>query len=768
MKQIDHEREQWKMDAIGCRLRSDIVWTCHRENGALEPSWIAHAPLTRHIFRCGEQEYQILHWLHDNATTADIVKKFYDAFAPRSIEPFELQKLIARCIQSGVLRSAPAYYAKPATSQAESCMEFFPETGLTTVPLVKKPTVDVANTNWAHSVMRWLVSVVGKLTQFQVSLGSPDRWLGTIAPWFHWIYSGSAVCFWFSFVSLAVVLVGLRFDEFMMELPSFQSLRSPSLLIGFGVVFALTRVVHEMGHAIVCKRSGAACKDMGLIVSFGMLCPFVDITDAWRIGNRFVRMGIALAGIYTEAIVAGVAAFVWLGTHPGGLHTCAMQTMLVCSVTTLLFNANPLMKYDGYFVLCDLLGTQNLRERSFQSIDSMIAQDGRRESFGMSCFLSIYFLGSTLNRIIVACGMVALVTFVASQWQLTGLGIGLIVLYACCSAIIAMGAWTVSAQTRRPRENVVRAAWLGWTTVALLIAWIVNMPLPNRVHALGKFQFGARQPVYATISGRLESSIDCSTSVLVERDSVIVQLSNEAMTRNVMDLESRLLKLELQLKTLDRLAYFDDRASASKPMLQSQFEFVLRQLSQKREEVSRLGISTPGSGSGLFEPAIAKPAETPENPTEFALGFAQRAEEWAPAFWTEAGSLGRWVERGTLIGWFVHDDVAKVECRLAEEQTAGIRIGSEVRIRLEQRPDKCWIGNVVEIAKMSQSSESVPSVKTSAESIDAMAYQVRIEFVDHLSSSEYIHGNAEVVLLRPSQSLLKIATDQWLRHARMR
>ena len=766
MNQIDHEGEQWTMDAIGCRLRSDIVWTCHRENGALELSWIANDPLTRQIFRCGEQEYQILHWLNDNATTADIVTKFHDAFAPRSIDPFELRKLIARCIQSGVLRPAPASYAKPATSQAEPFMEFFPETGPATVSSVKIPTGGVANTKWAHSVIRWLASVIGKLTHFQVSLGSPDRWLGDIAFWFHWIYSGSAVCFWLSFVSFAVVLLGLRFDEFMMELPSFQSLRSPSLLIGFGVVFALTRVVHEMGHAIVCKRSGAACKDMGLIVSFGMLCPFVDITDAWRIGNRFVRMGIALAGIYTEAIVAGAAAFVWLGTHPGGLHTCAMQTMLVCSVTTLLFNANPLMKYDGYFVLCDLLGTQNLRERSFQSIDSMIAQDGRRESFGMSCFLSVYFLGSTLNRIMVAFGMVALVTFVASQWQLTGLGIGVIVVYACCSAIIAMGAWTVSAQSRRPRENVVRAAWLGWTTVALLIAWTVNMPLPNRVHALGKFQFGARQPVYATMSGRLESSIDYSTSVLIERDSVVVQLSNEAMTRNVMDLEQRLLKLESQLRTLDRLAYFDDRASASKPMLQSQFEFLSRQLSQNREEVGRLGVSSPGTG--LFEPAIAKPAETPENPTEFALGFAQCAEEWAPAFWTEAGSLGRWVERGTLIGWFVQDDVAKVECRLAEEQTAGIQVGSEVRIRLVQRPDKCWIGNVVEIAKMSQSSESVPSVKTTAESMDAMTYQVRIEFVDHLSSSEYIHGNAEVVILRPSQSLLSIATDQWLRHARMR
>jgi putative peptide zinc metalloprotease protein len=72
-------------------------------------------------------------------------------------------------------------------------------------------------------------------------------------------------------------------------------------------------------------------------------------------------MGIAMAGIYTEMVIAACAAIVWLSTYQGPLHQCAMQTILVCTVSTILFNANPLMKYDGYFVLCDWLRMQNLR-----------------------------------------------------------------------------------------------------------------------------------------------------------------------------------------------------------------------------------------------------------------------------------------------------------------------------------------------------------------------------------------------------------------------
>jgi len=104
-------------------------------------------------------------------------------------------------------------------------------------------------------------------------------------------------------------------------------------------------------------------------------------------------MGIALAGIYTECVLAFFGATVWLTTHPGWAHEVALQTLLVCTVSTLLFNANPLMKYDGYFVLCDWLNMQNLREKSIEVLDAMLDGRARRESIGLSLFLLLYFVG---------------------------------------------------------------------------------------------------------------------------------------------------------------------------------------------------------------------------------------------------------------------------------------------------------------------------------------------------------------------------------------
>ncbi|HUP80964.1 MAG TPA: site-2 protease family protein, partial [Pirellula sp.] len=335
--------------------------------------------------------------------------------------------------------------------------------------------------NWLLVLVRWLSSAIGKLTQTQIPLGSPDRWLLHVAPKLGWIYSGVAAWFWLGLLGVVGVLVGMRFDMFLSEMPDFQSLRSPALLVGYGAIFVVTRFLHELGHAVVCKRAGASCKDVGLIMSFGMLCPYVDITDAWKIGSRMTRMGIALAGIYTECVLAFFAATVWLTTHPGWAHEVALQTLLVCTASTLLFNANPLMKYDGYFVLCDWLNAQNLREKSFEVLDAMLDGRARRESIGMSLFLLLYFVSSTVNRLILFTGLIAMVYFLASRWQLAGLGIGLIVLYGCCAAITTMAAWTIALDSKAGRRVIGRrAAWLGWIAVSLLIGWAVNMPLPDR------------------------------------------------------------------------------------------------------------------------------------------------------------------------------------------------------------------------------------------------------------------------------------------------
>ena len=752
---------------IGYRLRRDVAWQSQLDGHSMRPTWIAEDPLTRRIFRCGDGEYRLLHWLDSEATFESIQKKFNEEFAPQTIDLQQVQALIAKCNQSGMLRTA-----KTSQLTTSKPIEIWPQSsdpmvGFSKWPLSMDGQSQVRETNWVLMLIRWLSSAIGKLTQMQVPLGSPDRWLVHVAPRLGWLYSGVAACFWLGLLGVAGALVCMRFDALLSELPDFQSLRSPAILVGYGTIFLGTRLFHEFGHAVVCNRAGASCKDAGIIVSFGMLCPYVDITEAWKTGSRLARMGIALAGIYSECVLAFFAAVVWLTTHPGWAHDVALQTLLVCTVTTLLFNANPLMKYDGYFVLCDWLNTQNLREKSFESIDAILDGRARRESMGMSFFLALYFVGSTINRVVLIAGLVSMAYFIASQWQLAGLGLGLIVLYGCCTAITTMAAWRLSLDSRaRHRAISRRAVWLGWTTVSLLIAWAVNMPLPNRTYSNGIFRLGDRQPVYASLPGRIDRAMDATEGKSIERETMILKIANAALQKNVYDLETRLMRLDSQLGTLDRTAYFDNRSIASVPMLISQRELVTKQLEQKWDDQSRLTVSAPVAG--WFEPAKAKPAEAPENPSDVAFGLANTNVDAISSHWISDSSIGRLIDRGTLIGWIVQDQNAKIECRLTEEQIYGIDTATEVRVCMAQDPTKIFAGRVVEVARMSMVEERKNKNSTQSQELSPMTYQVRITLINDQACPLYTDGSAEVVFIKPSQSLLNMAMDHWMRDSKMR
>ncbi len=753
---------------IGFRLRQDIVWHAQADNRAIYTVWIAEDPLTTRLFRCSDREHRMLQGLNEEATIESLQRDFHDRFAPETIEVDQIQALINKCNQSGILHPIDRTHKQPASQFAIWAVNQDHVSASERSREVIAAHMRQRESNWILKLIQWLSAWLGKLTQAQYPLGSPDRWISPIAPRLGWLYSGTAVSLWLFAFGIAISTIAMRFEAFLAEIPDLRSLRSPSLFVGYGVVFVLTRLFHEFGHAVACKRSGASCKDAGLIVSFGMVCPYVDITDSWRIGRRFVRMGIAMAGIYTECVLAFFAAVVWLSTHPGWMHDIAMQILLVCTVTTLLFNVNPLMKYDGYFVLCDWLNTQNLRERSFETLDAILDGRARRESFRFTSFLLLYFFASTINRVVLTCGLLTMVYWVASQLQLTGLGLALIILYGCCWTVTSMAAWTLASKFSDANRKLSRSTvWLGWTAVSLLVAWAVHLPLPNRVHTVGTFQLGDRQPVYSGLMGRIVGSIpDFSMEALVESD-VIIALDNPIIDGQLLDLENDLTRRVLQLDMIERrTAFYDNRSIADLPMLRSQISIASSQLEQKQKEKSSLNVVSPTKG--FFEPALASRVETPTNPVDLALGLVVSELASVSSRWTSESSKGRLLDQGTLIGWIVKDDGARIECRLPEDKITGINAASEVRVRLEQSPLEIFSGKVVDIAKTGQVDSIANGALSPSNEVRPMTYRIRIQLSDDRDWKKYSNGNAEVVFIRPSQSIVTMAADSWMRNSKLR
>ena len=134
------------------------------------------------------------------------------------------------------------------------------------------------------------------------------------------------------------------------------------------------KIIHEFGHGLTAKHFGGEVHEMGML--FLVLTPalYCDVTDSWLLPNKWNRIWISAAGIYVECFLASIATFVWWYSEPGLLNSLAMATMFICSVNTIMFNANPLLRYDGYYVMADWLEIPNLRIKSTQFFAYLIQE----------------------------------------------------------------------------------------------------------------------------------------------------------------------------------------------------------------------------------------------------------------------------------------------------------------------------------------------------------------------------------------------------------
>ena len=186
--------------------------------------------------------------------------------------------------------------------------------------------------------------------------------------------------------------------------------------------------------------------------------------------------------------------------------------------------------------------------------------------------------------------------------------------------------------------------------------------MPNRIFSVGSFHLGDRQPVYASMTGSIQRTLNNANGMNVDNQKMIVSLKNISVQKSIFELESRLERVNCQLATLERSAFFDQRLLASRPILLSQRDLVTRQISQKRDELSRLIVNAPIAG--WFEPALAHPPEPARSPSDIAMGFGTPHESLENEVWTSDFAIGRPIDRGTLVGWITHDRSPKM-CALA-------------------------------------------------------------------------------------------------------
>lgn len=206
-----------------------------------------------------------------------------------------------------------------------------------------------------------MYQLANKIFFFRRSIFDPDRLFGAMAKPIGWVWTKTTL-----WISVAIVLLGVvvflrHTDRLASALGHLFTLQNVVLMI---LTTFVIKSIHELGHGLTCKHFGGEVHEIGVMFLIFQPYFFVNISDSWTMPERKHRILISSAGIYVELIFAAFATFFWAIVQPGALRDFLFNVIFIASVSTIIFNANPLMRFDGYYIMMDLLEVPNLQAKS--------------------------------------------------------------------------------------------------------------------------------------------------------------------------------------------------------------------------------------------------------------------------------------------------------------------------------------------------------------------------------------------------------------------
>lgn len=307
-------------------LRPDLELV--RQGSEPATVWVLRDPLRLAFFRTSSSGLRFLQALgHETLTT--LSQQLQREFPEEEIDAAGLKSIALAAVSAGVLRPR--------------------------VPGLMPLGSSAGSGTW-HRLLRLPLSMLA----FRWRGIDPQPLLRIFYPLFRPLLGRKVVLAGALLILSACLLVLLTIDQVMAEVPHLSSLLDWKTAATFTAVFALVRVLHEFGHALVCHHFGGECHELGFLFVCGIPILYCDVSDSWREPDRRRRMAVAGAGIAAELTVAAVCSLLWYFSDAGLLHALFLKIMLLASLNTVLVNGNPLVRFDGYFMVSDLLNRPNL------------------------------------------------------------------------------------------------------------------------------------------------------------------------------------------------------------------------------------------------------------------------------------------------------------------------------------------------------------------------------------------------------------------------
>ena len=495
----------------------------------------------------------------------------------------------------------------------------------------------------------WMRNLMSPMS-IRFALWDPNRFLEVSWNWVAWLISPLAAVIWLLVVGTATLQAAQHWGALTENLS--DRILGLENLLWLWLTYPIVKFCHELAHAYAVKKGGGEVHEMGVMFLVFSPVPYVDASASAAFRSKWARIGVASAGIVAEVFLAALAMFVWQASTPGAVRAMAFNVMLIGGLSTVLFNANPLLRFDGYYMLSDWIEIPNLAQRANQYLgyltkrylygrqDEVSPALGRAEAIWMGLYAPL----SWTYRLVV---MVAISLFIAAKYFFVGVVLALwsafsmLVLPLVKSLVFVM----TNAQLDRHRQ---RAFWITFGGFALVVLFVTLVPVPSWTNAQGVVWVPHNAEVRVGTGGFVERQLVMS-GMEVRADQPLVQLVDPSLRADLVSRQAKVEQLETQLAS----EMFEDRLKA---------ELTRQTLDSERAVLERL-----------------------DRRNQDLIAMAARHGTWMVP---NAEDLsGRFYPQGSLIGYVLSGDLRTVRVVLPQEEAELVRDHTEsIRVKLVDRP----------------------------------------------------------------------------------
>lgn len=495
----------------------------------------------------------------------------------------------------------------------------------------------------------WLQRLLSPLS-LKIPLWNPDpfleKWLFLIRPLFGWI----GLSFWCCIVSIGWVSAASHWSDLSKDVT--DQVLAPSNLVILFFVYPLIKFLHELGHAFATKVWGGEMHEMGVMLLVFMPVPYVDASSAWGFRNKKQRMVVGAAGMIVELFLASLALFVWLNVEQGVVRSIAYNVMLIGGVSTLFFNGNPLLRFDGYYIFADWIEIPNLASRANNHLGYLFKRylfgiksvNSPATASGEQSWFLLYGVTAAIYRVTITF---SIILFIAGKFFVIG---------------VVLAIWSTATMIAMPMSKAVRFVWsspqvqqtrvrtIGVSAAILVfgLGFLCLFPMPLNTYAQGVIWLPEQAMVRVKTEGFV-SKVVAQPNSLVAFGQLLLIMDDPILSAKRPVLLHQLEEIEAKLKDAWMAA---DRVKAQ--IFTEQIKSISAELDEINERIDKLTLKS--ESQGVF--------------------ILPRAEDLPDRF----------LKKGELVAYVVEYPITTVRSVVTQDEIGLVRERTEsVEVRLVER-----------------------------------------------------------------------------------